>query len=573
MKEKLKSFWKYLYSDDRSLKTRILLALCGCIPFVLTFMFTPAVETFLANTRFFKYTVGQFMIPVSLFALAAAVLSFAFSFALRGRLFNWYISILSALSFAAQIQGLFLNKSVGVLDGTEVLWSEQSLSAVFGLLIWGFIVLLMLFISNYSQKIWKPVVMFLCLFLCVMQVVNIASLALTSEIDKKSPYKVSRDGELQLSQGHNVIVLVLDSFDIRFANEVMENSPEYFSEFDGFTWYKNTISHYSRTFPSVPYLFTGEEYYYDKPYDEYMKEAWEGNTIFEDMVSAGYTPRVYVNEKYVNKDLEYMSKYVANYKELDSGVYNGTLLKEMMNLSMYRMGPVALKPFFETDTEKLNSAYYLEENKGLSLSDMNFYKRLKAETLTVTDTVSEKGAFTYYHFTGCHAPYYFDENCQKSDKKLTNKEATRGALTNVNEYFRQLKELGLYDSSTIIVMGDHSTSGTVTELDRERVVSLFCKPAHSKGEMKESMSPQQLINVTATCLKAMGIDYTGFGTPVEDVKEDADIKRYFHMSGSNEDKTIREENLITYEVVGDANDFSNWKIVEKREILYPFLQG
>ena len=64
MKEKLKGLWNYLYADDRKLKTRILLALCGCIPFVLTFMFTPIVETFLANTRFFSYTVSQLLVPV-----------------------------------------------------------------------------------------------------------------------------------------------------------------------------------------------------------------------------------------------------------------------------------------------------------------------------------------------------------------------------------------------------------------------------------------------------------------------------------------------------------------------------
>lgn len=573
MKEKLKGLWNYLYADDRKLKTRILLALCGCIPFVLTFMFTPIVETFLANTRFFSYTVSQLLVPVSIFAFGIAAVLFGISFALRGRIFNWYVSLLVGLSLAAQIQGLFMNKSVGVLDGTEVVWKDMSTSAVLGLAVWFFIVFLVFFIAQYSKKIWKYTVMFLCLFLCVMQVTNIATIALTSEIDKKSPYKVTREGEFDLSQKHNVIVLVVDTFDIRYAQEVMDNSPEYFEEFDGFTWYKNTMSHYSRTFPSVAYLFTGVEYKYEIPYDDYMKKAWENTTIFEDMRSAGYVPRVYINEHHVNTDLEYMAQYVDNYRVIEPEIYERTLIKEMMTLSMYRTAPVALKPFFETDTTQLNSAYALKGNKGNSLTDMNFYKRLTSETLTVSETFGEQGTFTYYHFKGCHAPYVFDEDCKKSDEKLTVEDATRGALTNVNEYLRQLKELGVYDSSTIIVMGDHAKSGTMTELDRERAVSLFVKPAGSTGEMKTSESPQQLINVTATVLKSMGLDYSKYGTPVEDVKEDAEITRYFYMSASNKELTKREEDLVTYEVTGDAKDFSNWKIVDRIKIKYPYLQG
>ncbi len=574
MKEKMKSFWNYLYGDKRTLKTRIIIALCGCVPFVLTFMFTPIVETFLANTRFFNYTVPQLMIPVSVFALLSCAALFGFSFALRGRLFNWYVSLLAGLSFAAQIQGLFMNGTVGVLDGTEILWKEQSISALVGLAVWGFILFLMFFIAQYSQKIWKNVVMFLCLFLCVMQVINITTIALTSEIDEKSPYKVTREGEFELSGKHDVIVLVLDTFDIRFADEVMENSPEYFDEFDGFTWYRNTMSHYSRTFPSVAYLFTGVEYKYEIPYEDYMKKAWEDTTIFEDMRSAGYVPRVYINEHHVNTDLEYMAQYVDNYRVVEPEIYERTLIKEMMTLSMYRTAPVALKPFFETDTTQLNSAYALKGNKGNSLTDMNFYKRLLSEKLNLAEELEgENGTFTYYHLKGCHAPYVFDENCVKSSEALTVEDATRGALTNVNEYLSQLKEQGIYDSSTIIIMGDHAKSGTMTELDRERVVSLFVKPAGSKGEIKTSESPQQLINVMATVLKSMGLDYSKYGTPVEDVKEDADITRYFYMSASDKELTKRESDLITYEVKGDAKDFSNWKIVDKIKIEYPYLQG
>ena len=91
--------------------------------------------------------------------------------------------------------------------------------------------------------------------------------------------------------------------------------------------------------------------------------------------------------------------------------------------------------------------------------------------------------------------------------------------------------------------------------------------------MKESMSPQQLVNLRPTVLKEMGLEYKSYGTPFDEVAEDADITRYVYASGASEDLKIREENLITYEIKGDANDFNNWVIIDKSPIEYPFLQG
>jgi hypothetical protein len=46
--------------------------------------------------------------------------------------------------------------------------------------------------------------------------------------------------------------------------------------------------------------------------------------------------------------------------------------------------------------------------------------------------------------------------------------------------------------------------------------------------------------------------------------------RYFWMTGSNSLKTHREENLLTYKIVGDAKDFSNWELVETIPVKHPY---
>lgn len=567
---KLKTF---LFADDRKLKSRAVISFGAVLTFVMTYFLAPIIEIFVANTMFFDYTISQVMLPVGVSALVVFAVLFGLSFIMKGRLLNWYLSLLVGLSLGAYVQSIFMNSSVGVLDGTEVLWKDLAVEAVIGLAIWGFILFLLFALQQFSKKIWTYATGFLCVLLCVMQLASSVGVFFISDIDEKSNIQATRVGEFDLSDKHNVIVLAIDSFDVTFAEEVMENNPEYFDEFDGFTWYKNTTPHYSRTFPSVAYLFTGENSFYTSEYDDAMSTAWSNNGFFEDMKDAGYAIRIYAHQKYVNPDGEYLMEYLDNYNVIEPEIDYLKLEKEMLMLSLYRTAPVALKPFFETDTTQANSAYSLTNNERISLTDYAFYDRLTSEKLNKDNNSGEKGTFSYYLFKGCHAPYVFDENCKKTDEKVTVKEATRGALTNVSEYLKQLKELGIYDSSTIIVTSDHGKSGTITELDAPRVVSMFYKPAGSTGEMKESNSPQQLVNVRPTVLKEMGLDYADYGTPFDEVAEDADVTRYMYMSGASEDGSVREENLVTYEIKGDANNFENWKIIDKFPIEYPFLQG
>lgn len=568
--KKLRTF---LFADSRKLKSRALISFGACFTFVMTYFLAPVIEIFVANTMFFDYTVAQVMLTVSVSALIVFLVLFGISFLIKGKLLNWYLSLLAGLSLGAYVQSIFMNSSVGVLDGTEVLWVDLATEALIGLGIWGIILFVFFAIEQFSKKIWTYTVGFICVLLSVMQLASSVGVFFISEIDEKSNIQATRAGELELSDKHNVIVLAIDSFDIDFAEEVMANNPEYFSEFSGFTWYKNTTPHYSRTYPSVAYLFTGEHSFYKSEYDDAMAKAWENNGFLEDMKEAGYGVRIYAYQKYVNPDGDYMLEYCDNYEVIEPEINYPKLEKELMKLSLYRVSPVALKPFFETDTAEANSAYTLKNNQALSLTDVYFYNRLTKDKLSTSIETGEKGTFSYYLFRGCHAPYVFDENCVKTDEKVGVEEATRGALTNVSEYLKQLKELGIYDSSTIIITADHGMSGKFTELDDARVVSLFYKPRGAEGKIIEDMSPQELINLRPTVLKEMGIDYKDYGTPFDEVEENADVTRYVYISGASEDGSVREQNLLTYEVKGDANDFSNWTLTEILPNEYPFLQG
>lgn len=577
--EKIKDFFiklrRYLFADNRKFRSRILLGAFAGFTFVLSFLLYNPIEIYLGNSKHFSYSLGDILLPVLLTGLGVFLVILLLSATLKGRVYNWFVTLCASLSLASLVQTLFMNSSVGLLDGTKVQWRHYAVSAVAGLGVWALIILAFFLVLHYRKHIWKYAVGLACILICVTQCTSILSAALFSELDPKSLIMPTADGELELSDKHNVVVLSVDSMDILYTKEVMENNPEYFDEFDGFTWYQNTMTHNSRTYPNIAVIFTGEECYYDKPYDEYMKDAWENNDFLEEIADAGYDSRIYIRSNYLNPDTEYLNQYVSNYKAVDKNVYSVELEKRLLELSAYRSAPVALKPFFETDTSEINACVGANNCELMDNDDSHYYQKLINEGLSLNNNLGEKGTFTYFHFVGCHTPYRFDENCISStDANLTLEDATRGALTNISEYLKQMKEQGVYDSSDIIITTDHGLSGRQTELTRERVVTLFYKPAGAKGDIKISNSPQQLWNIRPTVLKAMGVEnYADYGTPFDEVAEDADIKRYFYMSAANEDSSVREHELVTYEVTGDANDFSNWKIIDRRPIEYPFLKG
>ena len=67
-----------------------------------------------------------------------------------------------------------------------------------------------------------------------------------------------------------------------------------------------------------------------------------------------------------------------------------------------------------------------------------------------------------------------------------------------------------------------------------------------------------------------GLDSSAYGRTIEDIGENEEVIRYFWMNGSNELKTKRDVNLITYKITGDANNFDNWEKVSVDPIQYPY---
>lgn len=582
--KKLRNLWQ----DDRRFSERLLTSGAAVLAFVFTFIMFGPFELYIANISYLVFGIKQLLPPIiiaGIIILAVFTVLFAL---LRGKIFNAVVSIVIGITIAGYIQGNYINIDHGTLDGTGIVWQDFKWQMLVNLFVWVAIILVPVIFCYFSRDIWKSFVRIVSLVLVAMQVFGAVYLVIKSAHQINS--NISDDGyfecseQFKVSKNKNTIVFLLDRMDKKYMDELLKRDPELCEKLSGFTYYKNFTGSYSRTFPSVAYLLSGVKYDYDIPSAEYMKKAMSESNFFGALQAAGYESRLYTDTQYVTGSVESFNGTVKNAKSTEGKAKPMKILSAMLNLSAYRYSPEAMKPYFHIYTDNIAQKYIFGNKDGsiYTVDDAEFYAAFRKKGITTEDNA---GSFVFYHLQGAHDPFTMNEKGEAVTLDYLNYEESmykqiRGDFKMILSYIKQLKAAGVYDNTTIIITADHGRTGTAPSLEEatgenygERVLTLLIKEAgaDTKQPLKTSMKQVCQANLHKTFLRSMGVNYEDDGVrAIEDIGEDEEITRYFYMSGSNSLKASRDVNLITYEIKGDANDFSNWKRVKTEKMKFPF---
>ena len=582
--KKLRNLWQ----DDRRFSERLLTSGAAVLAFVFTFIMFGPFELYIANMSYLVFGIKQLLPPIiiaGIIILAVFTVLFAL---LRGKIFNAVVSIVIGITIAGYIQGNYINIDHGTLDGTGIVWQNFKWQMLGNLFVWAAIILVPVIFCYFSRDIWKSFVRIVSLVLVAMQVFGAVYLVIKSAYQINS--NISDDGyfecseQFKVSKNKNTIVFLLDRMDKKYMDELLKRDPSLCEKLSGFTYYKNFTGSYSRTFPSVAYLLSGVKYDYDIPSAEYMKKAMSESNFFGALQAAGYESRLYTDTQYVTGSVESFNGTVKNAKSTEGKAKPIKILSAMLNLSAYRYSPEAMKPYFHIYTDNIAQKYIFGNEDGsiYTVDDAEFYAAFRKKGITTEDNA---GSFVFYHLQGAHDPFTMNEKGEAVTLDYLNYEESmykqiRGDFKMILSYIEQLKAAGVYDNTTIIITADHGRTGTAPSLEEatgenygERVLTLLIKEAgaDTKQPLKTSMKQVCQANLHKTFLRSMGVNYEDDGIrAIEDIGEDEEITRYFYMSGSSSLKASRDVNLITYEIKGDANDFSNWKRVKTEKMKFPF---
>lgn len=572
------------YSAKERLVPSILLSLA--IPFTL-FFFGPF-EAYCKNIEEFGFAFGDIGWLSLAVALLVGVILFVLLYNLSGRVFDTVYAALAAIALMLYLQGNYLNLGLNAVQGDGVGVSTYTTAAlVINLIVWllviGGVITAFVMIRKYREILRLASIVALVVVIGI-QVMMFALLSLTTDVfvpmnernktdtddgsatEEAMPGLLTVEGITEAGEDANIIWIVVDRFDLKYSDAILKADPDFYENLDGFTLYDNHITKYARTYPSIAYMLTGMENDYSSTRLDYFEKVYTEGTFLKDLAKNGYRIDLFTEKFYAYDNADVFSEYAANISSSTNyTILNRTALwGDMVRLVLFRYLPIFAKDVVGTIASgEFNDHIEYDSSKPMFEPDMKeTYNWLTEQAMT---TVEGKN-FTFLHIDGCHMAnkYYedFSEVTEFGDQWDSNL-SMRVSFKIINYYLDELKRLGLYEDATIVITGDHAAALSDTEdLSGSRVTTLLVKKKGESGTpLKTNSAPVEQFQIRASILESEGIvTENDYGPSIFDIPENASVKRYYRFQKSVKNG---DDELVVYEVVGDAKDFKNWTLVER----------
>lgn len=338
-----------------------------------------------------------------------------------------------------------------------------------------------------------------------------------SEITHAADY-INSNPVIKLSRNkQNVVVIMMDKMVSYYIPYLMNEDPDLYKSYDGFTYYPNTVSYGSSTNCGTPGLFGGYEYVPEK-----MNERDTELLVDKHNEALKVMPVMYSRQGY---DVTVCDASLANYKWIpDMSIYDdypeiskylvkGTLssrtdhidpMTENLNrnffcyalykavptvfqLTVYNRGNYNAMEKYDLEPDEWNSKqilYGLSKSSGMDANFMSAYNVISRLDEMTQLTDDGRGGFFMIANTATHDPQllklpeyepaeyvdntsYDNEQFIKRDAEgntiniedelnVTTYQNHMAVMRKLGEWFDYLKKQGIYDNTKIIVVSDHA---------------------------------------------------------------------------------------------------------------------
>jgi hypothetical protein len=454
----------------------------------LVFVFQPA-QVYDANAAFFFVGLRQQgAVLLGAFLVVAGLLSFIAS--LGGSLARRITAgVLAGVAVAAWVQASFFTGAVGTLDGRSLLELRASRQSIVNAAVFAAIA-----IGVGAGTYFRPALA-RRLFLALLAVFFTHAAWVVAR--DRNPWRAPLpSGEFAtLSRDTNLLVVLLDSFQSDFLDELIAREPALGAMFDGFTHFRNAAGHSPTTYVALPTIHSGRPL---QPGDSLAALYQQGvveNSFLAKLAAAGHDALL------VNPVLGKCPKG-ARCAAVEQVGFSGArqvldAAGTLVNLSLFRLAPDALKPAVYRRGRWLVPG---------GIDKVRASNRVLESMAGSVEGGSARPTTRFLHLFNTHAPVSVDEQCNPVDRPWTLEPALaqdRCALRKLEALFDALRARQLYDRTAILVIADHGAGmvlkpGVGFTMGALASPLLLVKPRESRGPLRTSEALVGLGDIAAT---------------------------------------------------------------------------
>lgn len=449
--------------------------------FCSLFLLNGPVELHTFNSNGFAFLLGDFfpymLLYVVLMLLPIVVIV---SKCLPDKMFLVVRTLIFFYCVCSYVQQMFMNGSMDKMEGIGQEWNGYLI--IGNLFAWIGLIFLVGF-AIYKSKKESTIIVYTSAFIAGVQMITLVTLLITSLLSGEKPQQLVRKNIFNLSANENIVIFILDAYDTQMLDKMLESDGAYLEPLHDFTYYDEMSSRYLVTDSSLPYFLTGRIAEEEKDHSDIYSKS----TFLQDISKSGYDISILTDKSYVEpfEDGLITNRTEDFYYVLD---YEKTV-SIMAKCVRYRTAPFFLKPYFFYRNYELTDVVY-DSNAYVFGTDAEFYADMSENGIYIDESLEH--AMKIYHLHGAHTPYYLTEDAT-IDFNSNPIAQWKGCLKIVYDYLEQMKNLGLYDKTSVIIMADHGLNGshrkameewniTVTE---ESNPIFFIKRAGQKQEQLE----------------------------------------------------------------------------------------
>ena len=547
---------------NNNLGGRVITSLIIGFGFSIVISLRPIISFYISNESEFWFAfsdiIGNVLLLFALLALVVGLIHFLLPGKGKVNIRLVFAVLVLAVSICIFIQNHFMTSYLPVLTGEPIDWSRYSEWGAASLILWigvFLVFIICMLLKPQGVKIITYTLMALLFFTEVL--VGGVDLLSNDHEEKANNIFFSKSGLYEVSKKGNVILLVSDTFEGTYMNEILEVYPEVRELLPEITYYDNMTGIGSMTYLSYPIFLSGKEFPMGYKERSGIANTLENEILISAIHNNGWDIS-YFSDFNPEPNIKGMIQNISDGRPIPTHEGSRAIVLQLWKNTLFQSAPQQIKNKFMVDPnqyEIYKSTMTMAKAIPYTEDDIWFYNTLKEERINAID--SQRPKYELVQLWGLHDPTVvneefvkveYDDSVSQHERKL---KAGRAMLQLIRELLDQLEEQGIYDNTTVIMTADHGFNM------RYYPVMLVKEAGRKPDGFRIDSTPLSLIEDFAPLM----IQITGgktFSQAVEELNISSDRVRYAIDFRSLEGYAETTDRRTPVTIIGKAKEQSSY---------------